>query len=256
MEKVPGRTQAVGVQLLISSFERDKLPQGYYTQVGTVLKRRDSSGEGQSLLLFLRDMGPVWVSAPSSKTKCRFGGATEPLVWAEFNLYQSPSRLYLQGAEIKEDFISLRTTADKLKSALRFYKRLSGVLLNAQESNNLLTLLWSSLVLLNENCPSDIVEYRYTWRLLKETGLAPSLQYCVSCGCRLEEEALWTSDGLVCPSCAAPGRGDISKEDLFLLRCAVFLGHDKFILWSKTRQNSSLFAEQLKKLLTFFNDLD
>lgn len=241
---------------MISSFETDKLPQGYYKKVGTVLQRRDSSGEGQSLLLFLRDMGPVWVSAPASKTKCRFGGATEPLVWAEFTLYQSPSRLYLQGAEIREDFISLRSSAEKLKTALRIYKRLTGVLLTGHESNNILTLLWSAMVLLKENCPVEIVEYRFTWRLLKEIGLAPSLGYCVKCGSKLECGAVWTKDGLVCPSCSGPAQEDICSEDLSNLRLAAMLSHDRFIGWSKGREKSSLFTVQLKKLLTFFNDID
>lgn len=256
MEKITGRTSAAGVQFLISSYEREDLPQGYYSQVGTVLQRRDSSGEGQSLLLFLRDMGPVWVNAPASKTKSRFGGATEPLVWAEFSLYRSPSRLYLQGAEIREDFISLRTSSEKLMAALKLYKRLSGVLLPTHESNNILTLLWSSMVLLKENCPADIVEYRFTWRLLKETGLAPSLQYCVKCGSKLAGGASWCRDGLLCASCGAPHPEGICGADLSFLRFAALLNHDKFIAWSKDREKSSLFTDQLKKLVTFFNDID
>ncbi len=108
-------------------------------------------------------MGPVWVSAPASKTKCRFGGATEPLVWAEFTLYQSPSRLYLQGAEIREDFISLRSSAEKLKTALRIYKRLTGVLLTCHESNK---YTYSTVVcdgVAKRKLPVEIVEYRFTW---------------------------------------------------------------------------------------------
>ena len=241
---------------MISSFETDKLPQGYYKKVGTVLQRRDSSGEGQSLLLFLRDMGPMWVSAPASKTKCRFGGAIEPLIWAEFDLYQSPARLYLQGAEVKEDFISLRSSALKLKSALKLYKRLSKTLMVGHESNNILTLLWSSMLLLKENCPVDIVEYRFTWRLLKETGLAPSLRFCVNCGSKLDAGAKWTGDGLVCPSCSGTDEGDLDTEELRSLRFAALLNHDKFLEWSGSQKKSSLYADELKKLVTFFTDMD
>lgn len=241
---------------MISSFEIEKLPQGYYKQVGTVLQRRDSSGEGQSLLLFLRDMGPMWVSAPASKTKCRFGGATEPLVWAEFDLYQSPARLYLQGAEVKEDFISLRSSADKLKSALKLYKRLSKTLMVGHESNNTLTLLWSSMLLLKENCPVDIVEYRFTWRLLKEAGLAPSLQYCVACGSKLDDGAVWTNDGLICGACSGPCKTDLDTESLRSLRLAALLNHEKFIEWSGSQEKFDLYSYELKKLVTFFTDID
>lgn len=256
MEKIPGRAQKAGVHFLISAAESDRLPQGTYSQAGTVLQRRDSSGEGQSLLLFLRNMGPLWVSAPASKTKCRFGGATEPLVWAEFNLYQSPTRLYLQSADVKEDFISLRSSAEKLKTALRFYKRLAKSLMVGHECNNTLTLLWSSLVLLKENCPADIVEYRFTWRLLRESGLAPSLQYCVKCGCRLEDGASWTKDGLACITCSGGALRGPAAEDLRELRLAALLEHNKFIVWSASQKKSALFTDELKKLVTFFTDFD
>ena len=241
---------------MISSFETDKLPQGYYKQVGTVLQRRDSSGEGQSLLLFLRDMGPMWVSAPASKTKCRFGGATEPLVWAEFDLYQSPARLYLRGAEVKEDFLSLRSSADKLKSALKLYKRLSKTLMVGHESNNTLTLLWSSMLLLKENCPVVMVEYRFTWRLLKEAGLAPSLQYCVECGSKLDDGAGWTNDGLICRACSGPDKKDLDADSLRSLRFTALLNHEKFIEWSGSQKKYDLYSDELKKLVTFFTDID
>lgn len=237
-------------------FGSEKLPQGYYKEVGTVLQRRDSSGEGQSLLLFLRDMGPRWVSAPASKTKNRFGGAIEPLVWAEFDLYQNPSRLYLRGAEVKEDFLSLRYSALKLRSALKLYKRLSKTLMVGHESNNILTLLWASMLLLQENCPVDIVEYRFTWRLLKETGLAPSLRHCVKCGAKLDSSAAWTKDGLVCESCTAPNKIDLDAKALRSLRLAVILNHEKFIEWSKSQEKSTFYSDDLKKLVTFFTAMD
>ena len=99
-----------------------RLPQGYYTKTGTVLLRRDSSREGQSLLLFMREFGPRWVSAPSATGKNRFGGSTEPMTWGEFSLYQSPSKLYLQGTEVKEDFLTLRSSPPAVLAALRLYK--------------------------------------------------------------------------------------------------------------------------------------
>lgn len=236
--------------------DTDKLPQGDYLQVGTVLQRRDSSEEGQSLLLFLRDFGPQWVSAPASKTKCRFGGAIEPLTWAEFNLYQSPTRLYLKSAEVKEDFISLRCSAGKLRAALKFYKRLSKSLLVGHESNNILTLLWSSMLLLKENCPVDIVEYRFTWKLLKESGLAPSLLSCVKCGSRLDAGALWTNDGLICLACSGSNKNGITGENLKSIRAAALLNHEKFIEWSKSEQKTALYKDELNKLVTFFTDWD
>jgi len=242
---------------LISHLETDNLEQGYYIQAGTVLKRRDSSREGQSLLLFLRDIGPRWVYAPASSAKNRFGGATEPLVWGTFNLYQSPGRLYFQGAEIKEDFLSLRSSPSLLMAALGFYKTINKVLMPGHESNNLLNVLWSSLLLLKEKCPSDIVEFRFKWKLLKSAGTAPSLGHCVSCGSVLKGPGIWCRDGLLCSDCSSGSAGTgVSYHDLRLLQTAAMLEHYKFIEWSKMQKSTDIYIEQLKILITFFADFN
>ncbi len=242
---------------MISPFETDKLAQGYYTQTGTVLQRRDSSREGLSLLLFLRDMGPRWVNAPAASSKNRFGGATEPLVWGTFDLYQSPNKLYLQGAEIKEDFLALRSSPGQLMTALRFYKRLSKVLLVGHESNQILTILWGAMLLLKEKCPVEIVDFRFTWKLLKAVGLAPSLQHCVNCGSHLQEKTLWCSDGLLCAQCSADNRNkQISSEELRSLQASALLDQEKFIEWSHAQKSVEIYNEQLKILITFFTDFN
>ncbi len=243
---------------MTTPFGTDGLSQGYYTNVGTVLQRRDASGEGRSLLIFLRDLGPRWVSAPGSAAKHRFGGAVEPLVWSRYDLYQSPTRLYLKGAEIREDFVSLRGSAEKLRAALKFYKRLPRLVMVGHESNKILTLLWSSLTLLKENCPIQAVEFRYAWRLLRERGSAPSLRYCVKCGDKLSSGAKWSADGLLCAACGGSGHGAIDISDLALIQRGALLSHENFIAWSGSLPESklALFEEVSGKLVTFFADLD
>lgn len=241
---------------MISAYETDKLPQGYYTYSGTVLLRRESSGSGMSLLLFLRDLGMRWVNAPgASGAKSRFGGATEPLVWAEFHLYQSAGGLYVRNAEIKEDFLSIRSDPKRLLSAIRLYKRAKQVLIAGHESNQILTILWNAMLSLNENCPQDIVEFRFNWRLLKTLGLAPSLQSCCACGARLRGELNWSEDGLLCAKCGGEDGGTRQEEALRDLQRAALLDQRSFVEWSKTRAEYvkyGFFKEHSKKIVIFF----
>lgn len=240
---------------MISAYETDKLPQGYYTYGGTVLLRRESSGSGMSLLLFLRDLGMRWVSAPgASSGKSRFGGATEPLVWAEFHLYQSAGGLYVRNAEIKEDFLQIRSDPKRLLSAIRLYKRIKQILVAGHESNQILTILWNAMLSLNENSPPDIVEFRFNWRLLRALGLAPSLQSCCVCGARLKGELKWSVDGLLCARCGGkevPTR----EEELRDLQRAALLDQHSFTEWSKLRAEYAgcgFFKEHSKKIVNFF----
>ena len=241
---------------MISAYEVEKLPQGYYKKSGTVLRRKDSSKEGQSLLLFLRELGPRWVSAPgASSGKSRFGGATEPMMWGEYCLYQSPRFLYLKEAEVREDFIALRAAPRRLMAALEYYRRIAGVVMTAHESDQLLKVLWSAMVLLRDGASLAAAGFRFNWRLLNAMGLAPSLQNCVKCGSSLVA-ASWSDDGLVCQRCSGE-KSDLSIFELQLLTAAAQLPHEKFLAWSKIEENNwnSLFNDNAKKLLTFFREI-
>lgn len=236
---------------MINFAEADNLEQGYYKQSGTVLQRRDSVTSGGSLLLFLRDLGPRWVSAPASASKNRFGGAAEPLVWGTYELYQSPGRLYLKSAEVKEDFISLRSNPARLIAAVRFYKAVTKVTMTSHESNHVLNVLWSTMLLLKAECPVSIIEFRYMWKLLNSAGLAPSLSVCCECGTQILGRALWKKDGFCCDKCSV-AETVLSETEITLLRRAALLEHEKFIKWSVQQGESSLCEEYTKKLLTFF----
>lgn len=239
---------------MISAYETDKLPQGYYTYSGTVLLRRDSSGAGQSLLLLLRDLGMRWVNAPGATgRKSRFGAATEPLIWAEFHLYSSAKGVYLQSAEVKEDFLNIRSSPGRLLTAMRCYKRTRRILLAEHESNHILTILWNMMLALNENCPEKIVEFRFNWRLLKSLGLAPSLNSCCECGASLEYELNWSRDGLLCARCG--GTADKSFPDtLKSLQLAALLDQRRFVEWAKRQADSVIFKEHNKELVSFFSN--
>lgn len=240
---------------MISAYETDRLRQGYYTYGGTVLLRRESSGSGMSLLLFLRDLGMRWVSAPGAAGgKSRFGGATEPLVWAEYHLYQSSGGLYVRNAEIREDFLQIRSDPKRLLTAIRLYKRIKQILVAGHESNQILTILWNAMLSLNENCPADAVEFRFNWRLLRTLGLAPSLQSCCACGARLKDELQWSGDGLLCARCGGQA-GEGREEALGDLQRAAMLDQRSFVEWSKKRAEYAgcgFLKEHSKKIMIFF----
>ncbi|MBR4401267.1 MAG: DNA repair protein RecO [Synergistes sp.] len=231
------------------------LPQGYYTGTGTVLLRRDSAKEGQSVLIFMRELGPRWITAPRANAKNRFGGATEPLTWARYSLYQSPSRLYLQEAEVKEDFITLRRSGSSLLCAARLYKLTSREAPAACENDALLRALWNAMVQLKEGCPADAVEFRYVWKFLNTMGLAPSYSICVSCGARISGSAAAGKEGVFCASCAGEGLPKMSAKELYELRAAAGLPHDKFLAWSKGLERSDNFIRNIKLLSSYFANM-
>lgn len=236
---------------MIQYCDFEKLEQGYYEQAGTVIQRKDSVKNGLTLLLFLRNLGPRWVIAPTGSSKSRFGGAIEPMVWGIYNIYQSPSGLYLKSSETKEDFLSLRRCSKRLNTALRLYKTVSKVVINTHESNDILNLLWSSMLLLKANCVSEQVEFRFIWRLLNLMGLAPSFKQCVLCGSLINETSFWCNDGFCCSNCTNGVL--INTVQLKDMRCAAMLKQEDFIIWSTNNFNIDIFNDFSVKLKKFLS---
>lgn len=197
-----------------------------------------------------------WVSAPgASGKKSRFGGATEPLVWAEFHLYQSANGLYIHNAEVKEDFLSVRSEPKRLFTAMRCYKRVKQILMTGHESNQILTILFNIMLTLDNNCPEEIAEFRFNWRLLRALGLAPSLRTCSECGSLLKDELHWSNDGLLCAMCG----GGAGKSPLGMLRNlqkAALLDYRRFAEWSKRQEHSDFYLNNTKKLMMFFTNFN
>lgn len=242
---------------MIAPYETDGLKQGFYSESGTVLRRRESSKSGQYLLLFLRGMGPVWATAPSGSGRSKFSGALEPMIWGTFELYRSPSRFFVKSAEIKEDFLPIRGDPSRLLTALRFYKVTSRAMVSEIPNDGVLNLLWSAMTLLSAGCAPDAVEFRFTWRLLRYLGLQPSLLNCVKCGGRLAGDSFLCGDGLMCQSCAASGGGAkiVPQSDLHLLEAAALLEHESFMSWAK-KDTPKIFQPYVKFLMSFFVNIN
>ncbi len=234
----------------------EQLRQGYYQASGTVLLRKEASKGGRSLLLFLRGFGPLWAGAPSAGGKNRFGGGTEPMVWCAFSLYQSPARLYLQSADVKEDFLPLRSSPAALTSAARIYRLTADEVPLGCGNDGPLRALWAAMVQLRAGAEPSAVEFRYMWKLLASMGSAPSLGFCAGCGGRLAGGCLFTEEGILCGKCAAGARGaPVSERELLTLRAAACLAHDKFVKWAAKGLNKEIYASNIKKLSTYFRNL-
>lgn len=188
-------------------------------------------------MLFLKEMGAVWVSAPGGTSK---GGRTasglEPLHWGVFDIYQGPRLSYLREFDMREDFLSIRKSHSRLLMALDWTRLLSKNLLQLHPHNELLTLFWNSLKQLELGVTPPWVELRFFWRWANLMGQAPSLDRCYSCGQRVHEGARMR-DGVLCASCL----GDnvistwISMGLLQDLKCTAMLRGDSFIEWGLMR---------------------
>jgi DNA repair protein RecO (recombination protein O) len=258
MEKIQDRDRACGVSSQVKgrSLPRldveDVFPQGPHRASGVVLRRKDAPARSQNLLLFLKSYGAIWVNAPGADgSKNRFGAGTEPLAWGDFDLYQSPRRLYLRGVDVREAFLEVRRSRRALFAAVSWCGELASKLPKRAESDSLLSLLWGSMRNLAHGIDPTLLRVRFAWRWGNIWGVAPSLDSCASCGREIYSDCgravLRAQTGLLCGSCAASASGcdKIAREsltapvlrDIFL---SATLPLDKFTSWAAARgQNAT-----------------
>ncbi|MDR1516053.1 MAG: DNA repair protein RecO C-terminal domain-containing protein [Synergistaceae bacterium] len=223
--------------------EPASLMHGEHAASGLVLRRKET-GKSQELLLFLNKLGATWVSAPGTGAKNRFGAGTEPMMWGEFRLYQSPRRLYLKGVDVREDFWAMRGSPKTLRTAVKWCGELASRLIPGTQADSLLSLLWGSMKNLSSGLYPALLDIRFAWRWGNLWGLAPPLDACSSCGAKLgsEGDALFqmTSDGFMCRNCAEEAQtsgsavivGRLSTAEHDILQKAATLPKDKFLAWA------------------------
>ena len=144
--------------------------------MGTVLRRKISADGDIVLDLFLKGFGrlPVYIRG-GARGSVRFGGAIEPLVWGDFELYKSGKggRLILRSVEVKYDALKLRNSRDVILTALNWIKMLIMYLEEGMADDKVLSCFYWGLKLLEEGVPIEIADWRFVWRWLNIWGLAP-----------------------------------------------------------------------------------
>ncbi|MDR0648742.1 MAG: DNA repair protein RecO C-terminal domain-containing protein [Synergistaceae bacterium] len=241
------------------------LSNGDHRAMGLVLRRKEAV-KSQELFLFLSGQGAVWASAPGTGAKNRFGAGTEPMMWGEFRLYQSPRRLYLKGVEVKEDFLAIRGSPRALRAAVRWCGELASRLLPGAQADSLLSLLWGSMKNLSAGIDPVLLDMRFAWRWANLWGIAPPLDVCSSCGTSLQSAGgnffQMTSDGFMCRGCAEEARMSGSSDLMGLLGAAerdallmaATLPKEGFVRWaSDAPRPGSNFAACSSWLYSFIN---
>lgn len=133
----------------------------------------------------------MWVGAPgAAASRSRFGGGSEPMVWGDFVLYQSPRRLYAKSVDVREDFLDVRGSRRRLEVAMMWHRDIALHLPIGVADDRLLSLLYGSMKNVASGVPPFVADVRFRARWASLWGSAPDFRSCCSCG-----EALSFADG-------------------------------------------------------------
>jgi len=173
-------------------------------------------------------MGTLWAGTPGPRG--RFGGASEPMTWGRFILYQGPQRLYLKSVDVVEDFLSVRNSKKTLLCAARWCRELGSRLPLGHENDGVLSLFWSSMTNLSKGLCVALLDVRFVWRWGKIWGVAPSLDNCPECGSPLNRDGIaMTESGFLCRACCSVPHKAVSPEAFDMIRFACLSPAEVFV---------------------------
>lgn len=170
------------------------------------------------------------VARGARRLRSRFGGALEPFVHCELNLFEKrgDSLYRVTGSDIRDSFAGLRDDLSRMAAAARMANLVAAVTGEGDAHPGIFTTLLDGLHVLESGHDPALTALLIQIRLLGETGFRPQTDQCASCGNGPGRPAARQfspyAGGLVCPSCARRDRDGclpMSAGSLALLQQAL-----------------------------------
>lgn len=196
-----------------------------------VLKSR-KWGEADRIVTFytLRFGKLRGVARGARRLKNRFGGALEPFVHGELNLFEKrgDSLYRVTGADIHDSFAGLRDDLTRMSAAARMANFVAAVSGEGDAHPGVFETLLKGLHVLESGHDPALTALLFQIKLLGETGFRPQIDHCAVCGDGHGRAASRhfspLAGGLVCQLCARRDRDrclPLSPGSLALLQQAL-----------------------------------
>lgn len=188
--------------------------------LGIVLKTHDLGEKDKILVLITREHGKLRVVAKGARRPGGRFAALEPLVEVQAAVYPGKSLHTLTQASIVTSHRLVREQLDRLAYGLFIAELLDLFTVDAEVRSSSYDLLAQALEHLEQDKPDIVLAY-YETQLLRQMGLLPAWQACISC--QTTESPLVALNlpegGLVCATCAkAIGGVSLTEATILLLQ--------------------------------------
>jgi len=179
---------------------------------GIIIKRRKYGEADHILTIFTEDLGRIQVRAQGVRRgKSRLAGILELFNLVQLEIIRGKIFDIVIGARILNSFLRLKSDYKKVSFA-HFLAEFIDKFTEEREKDKRLYILFRSFFL-NLDKFSDKDEYLWTlatgeWQMLEYLGVMPQLDYCVGCGCSLQNtKSLFLGEGgLYCGNCVPKKR--------------------------------------------------
>ena len=164
----------------------------YIVTRGVVLRETPTKEADKILTLLTEDRGRISVIARGVRRKgCKYAACAQPLVYAEWTLYQKGDWYYANEGSTLELFDGLRTDLDAFALGCYFAELTEAVTTEEQPAADLLRHLLNGLYALAVlKKPPALVKPAFELKLMCLAGYEPLADGCAYCGCEAPEQPL------------------------------------------------------------------
>lgn len=157
---------------------------------GVVIKEVPYKDNDKIITLMTDKLGKVSCMAKGAKkTNSALLASCQLLVYSEFVLYKGASFYHINSAETINTFYALRTDYDKLEKAYEITKVLNNLVVENEDTENILSLYLNSLfVISKEMLKFEHVMSIFKLKMLVLLGYSPSIVACSNCNKRMLSE--------------------------------------------------------------------
>ena len=171
---------------------------------GIILSVYPIGENDRRLTILTKERGKIQVFARGCrKPNHPLFGVTQPLIFCEFMLTEGRSFNYLNSAEGKEYFPSLKTDLDMIYYSSYFAELAEYFTVEGMDERNILNLLYVTFKAMERRQMTlPLIRRIYEYRILQYYGIGLEVFHCLSCGSEEEFPALLIQNGGVyCSEC-------------------------------------------------------
>lgn len=184
----------------------------FFKTAAIVLKSRKWGEADRIVILYTPRFGKLrGIARGARRVKSRLGGALEPFVHCEVNLFEKPpdTLVRISHADIRETFPALREDLHRMAGAARLVNLVDAVSGERDACPRLFDAMLAGLRAMQQTDDPCLTTVVFQVKLLGLMGYRPQTDHCASCGLerRLLGEGRFVAfspagGGLICRSCA------------------------------------------------------
>lgn len=224
----------------------------YTDTEGIVLSQINITGGRRMIHIFTQKYGKI--SAGSAqyerKSKSKSALAVRPFTYGRYELFKNRDSYELNSGEVIKSFFAISEDLDKYINTAFVLELTSKVLPEEYPQPRLFSILIDFMKLMEKRATAfDTPVLAYMVKLLEETGTAPELSACASCGSENPEFFSIEDGGMICGDCLKnKNRRLIYKPEFDIINIIRYFSVKPIVAFEKVALNDK-DAKQLRAIL-------